>query len=150
AWVRVGSGHEVVPGRTGFAHFFEHLMFFGTEALPLEARERAVLRLGADENAWTWVDQTVYHAVLPARHLPRWSAMEADRFQRLALRPEDVRREAGAVHGEWRKSVASPDEQLYKALMATAFEAHPYGHDTIGLEADIAAMPESWADALDF
>ncbi len=149
-WMDVGSGDEVQAGRTGFAHFFEHLMFHGSQAIPGDAREAELLRLAVEENAWTWLDDTVYHAVLPASSLERYAELEADRFTSLHLTPDGVRREAGAVHGEFRKSQADPEAVLHERMAAAAFRVHPYGHDTIGLEADIARMPDAHADALAF
>ena len=79
-WFEVGSRDEVDPGRTGFAHFFEHLAFYGTPTWPPDRREEQLLRMGAEENAWTWLDETVYHTVLPAAHLDAFLAMEALKF----------------------------------------------------------------------
>lgn len=149
-WMAVGSRDEVEVGRTGFAHFFEHLMFHGTETIPAEVRGSELLRLGAEDNAWTWLDETVYHGTLPASSLRRYAEMEADRFQHLSLAPTGVRREAGAVYGEFRKNRADPNQVLYTELQRLAFGVHSYGHGTIGTEADIAAMPESYDAALAF
>lgn len=146
-WMRVGSGEETVPGLTGYAHFFEHLMFHGSEALPQEAREDRLLRLGVEENAWTSQDATVYHLVLPAESLTDVLTVEADRFRRLSLDADGVEKEAGAVYGEWRKGQASPDRALWAATWATAFSVHPYHHTTLGVEADIAQMPSGLAAA---
>lgn len=141
-WMRVGSGEETVPGLTGFAHFFEHLMFHGSEKLPGPVREKQLLALGVTENAWTNQDATVYHLLLPSGSLERVLTIEADRFQHLSLDAEGVRKEAGAVYGEFRKGQASPDRAVWTAAWATAFDQHPYHHTTMGVEADIAAMPE--------
>ncbi len=149
-WMQVGSRDEVDEGRTGFAHFFEHLMFFGTETLGGREREREVLRLGIEENAWTLIDDTVYHGLVSTENLPRYVEIEADRFQSLTLTSDDVQKESGAVYGEFRKSQASPDNALSVAMWAAAFEEHTYGHDTIGYEADIAAMPTAHAYAKAF
>jgi len=141
-WMRVGSGEETVPGLTGFAHFFEHLMFHGTEEMPGPVREKKLLALSVTENAWTSQDATVYHLMLPAQNLDAVLKIEADRFQALSLEADGVRKEAGAVYGEFRKGRASPDRAVWEATWATAFSSHPYHHTTIGVEADIAAMPE--------
>ena len=149
-WMKVGSRDEVDEGRTGFAHFFEHLMFFGTDTLGGRDREREVLRLGIDENAWTWLDDTVYHGLVSTENLPRYVEIEADRFQHLVLTPDDVQKESGAVYGEFRKGQASPDNAVEVALWAEAFTTHTYGHDTIGYEADIADMPTAHGYAMTF
>jgi zinc protease len=149
-WMEVGSRDEVEPGSTGFAHFFEHLMFHGTPTWPAEKREQRLLALGLQENAWTWLDETVYHAVLPVGALEELVEIEADRFRNLSLQPEGVEREAGAVYGEFRKEQSSPSVALEAKLRELAFGKHPYGHLTIGLETDIAAMPKGYERAKAF
>lgn len=149
-WIAVGSGGENTPGSTGYAHFFEHLMFHGTPARPTAVREARLVALGVEENAWTSQDETCYHLLGPAQHLEELLHIEADRFANLGLTAAGVRREAGAVYGEFRKSEADPYNALWKKLWSTAFTVHPYKHDTLGLEADIQAMPEGLARALAF
>jgi zinc protease len=149
-WMSIGSRNEVESGKTGFAHFFEHLMFHGTPTLSGADRDRELLRLGADDNAWTWTDETVYHTLIPSAALPRVIEIEGDRFQHLKLVEDPLRREAGAVYGEFRKGQADPDTVLYDKLVDAAFTIHPYRHDTLGYEADIAAMPSRYPDALAF
>ena len=149
-WMSVGSRDEVTAGRTGFAHFFEHLMFYGTEELGMAEREQRLLELAVQENAWTWLDETVYHAVLPAQELPTLIELESGRFQGLYLTPDAVKREAGAVYGELRKSQASADGRTSEALYGAAFSAHTYKHDTLGYEADIARYPDGHDDAMAF
>ncbi|HCH65083.1 MAG: hypothetical protein CL927_15640 [Deltaproteobacteria bacterium] len=149
-WMRVGSGEETVAGLTGFAHFFEHLMFHGSDELPKEVREQKLLELSVTENAWTSQDATVYHLVLPAQNLAEVLTVESDRFRNLTLEAEGVRKEAGAVYGEFRKGRTSPDRAVWEATWATAYRSHPYHHSTIGIEDDIAAMPEQLAAARRF
>ena len=143
-WMDIGARDEVVPGTTGYAHFFEHLMFHGSQSLPAEVRERRLLELGVDENAWTSEDNTVYHALAPASSLPDLLAIDADRFAHLHLVESEVRREAGAVQGEHRKSQADPDSAAWNALYGAAFRQHPYHHPVIGTDADVAAMPDGF------
>lgn len=149
-WMDVGARDEVEPGMTGFAHFFEHLMFHGSEALPRDAREKRLLSLAVDENAWTDEDRTVYVARAPAASLGALLEVEADRFSDLSLTAEGVRREAGAVYGEFRKGRASPDRRIHTLLRETAFDTSTYGHPVIGLEDDIAGMPEGLDRAVAF
>jgi zinc protease len=149
-WFSVGSRDEIDEGRTGFAHFFEHLAFYGTEATPGPEREKLLLRMGAEENAWTWLDETVYHVVIPAEQVPDYLDLQADVFQNLHLTPGDIQKESGAVYGEFRKGQASPGNAVGELLWATAFTTHTYGHDTIGYEADIQAMPTAHAYAMAF
>jgi zinc protease len=143
-WMQVGSRNETTPGRTGFAHFFEHLMFYGTESMSRTEREQVMVKMGASENAWTWFDDTVYHGTLTTDHLEQYIGMEADRFQNLKLTPVDVKKEAGAVYGEFRKGKSSPSEQVDNTLFALAYPTHTYGHSTIGTEDDVRAMPTAF------
>ncbi len=140
--VRTGSRDEVEPGVTGFAHFFEHIMFRGTEKLPGPEYDRVVNGMGADANAFTSDDITAYHLTIAKDNLPKVVEIEADRFQNLRYDETQFKTEAGAVYGEYRKSRTSPFSVLFEALQDAAFDAHTYKHTTIGFEADIQAMPE--------
>jgi zinc protease len=139
--VRTGSRDEIEPGRTGFAHFFEHMMFRGTERFPEHVYNATVTRLGADANAYTSDDLTAYHLAFAAEDLETVVELESDRFLNLAYAEPEFRTEAGAVYGEYRKSRTDPFFALHEALRGTAFERHPYGHTTMGFEQDIARMP---------
>ncbi|MBN1417916.1 MAG: insulinase family protein [Planctomycetes bacterium] len=139
--VRTGSRDEVEPGRSGFAHFFEHMMFRGTETYPGPVYDRIVLSMGANANAYTTDDYTCYHLVFAREDLPRVIEIEADRFQNLSYAEREFQTEAGAVYGEYRKGKTSPYEVLFEALQEKAFDVHTYKHTTIGFEKDIAAMP---------
>jgi len=140
--VRTGSRDEVEPGRSGFAHFFEHMMFRGTEKYPADAYYEALTTLGADGNAFTTDDLTAYYLSIAADDLGSIVDLESDRFQHLSYADSAFRTEAGAVYGEYRKNRTNPLYTLYEAMTGAAFEVHPYGHMVIGYEADIAAMPE--------
>src|SRR5690606_19771172 len=139
--VRTGSRDEYEKGRTGFAHFFEHMMFRGTERYPTERYQRILTEIGADANAYTTDDLTAYHVSLAAEDLETVMELESDRFRHLASSQGDFVTEAGAVYGEYRKGGTDPLFALYEAVVETAFDVHPYGHTTMGFEADIAAMP---------
>jgi zinc protease len=139
--VRTGSRDEYEPGHTGFAHFFEHMMFRGTERYPSAEYNRIVTSIGADTNAYTTDDYTAYHFNLAAEDLERVMELESDRFRNLKYSESAFQTEAGAVYGEYRKDRTDPDFALYEQLVGTAFTKHPYGHTTMGFERDIAAMP---------
>lgn len=139
--VRTGSRDEFEPGRSGFAHFFEHMMFRGTRRYPAEAYQHILTEMGADANAYTTDDLTAYHLSVTPTDLERVMDLESDRFMHLAYAERAFKTEAGAVYGEYRKSKTDPLFTLYEALRETAFERHSYGHTTLGFEADIAAMP---------
>src|SRR2546430_1887923 len=81
--VHAGSRNEVEKGKTGFAHFFEHLMFRGTKNMSGKEFGELYAKLGAENNAWTWYDATVYHGTVASLYLPKIIAAEADRFQNL-------------------------------------------------------------------
>ena len=139
--MRTGSRDEYEPGRSGFAHFFEHMMFRGTERYPSELYQKKLAEMGANANAYTTDDHTAYHISMTAEDLEQVLDLESDRFQNLSYPEVAFQTEAGAVYGEYRKSRTDPMFTLYESLMATAFEQHTYGHTTLGYERDIAAMP---------
>jgi zinc protease len=139
--VRTGSRDEYETGRTGFAHFFEHMMFRGTERFPADQYNHVLTRIGANANAYTTDDHTAYHITMAAEDLEQVVELESDRYQNQSYAEDAFQTEAGAVYGEYRKSRTDPDYALYEPLMAAAFTVHPYGHLTLGLERDIALMP---------
>ena len=139
--VRTGSRQEIEPGRSGFAHFFEHMMFRGTPRYSEGAYNTALKRIGADSNAWTWRDQTVYHITATAQALPLLVDLEADRFQHLQYTEADFQKESRAVLGEYNKSAADPSLLMEETLVDAAFTAHTYKHTTIGFLKDVEGMP---------
>jgi len=140
--VRTGSRDEVEPGVTGFAHFFEHMMFRGTEKHP--EYDKVTNGIGADANAFTSRDVTAYHLSFAKADLATVVDVEADRFQNLKYDEAQFRTEAGAVYGEYRKNRTSPFSVLNEAQIDAAFDVHTYKHTTIGFEADIQKMPEQY------
>ena len=111
--VQTGSRNEVEPGKSGFAHFFEHMMFRGTERYPAEAYQEIITRTGARQNAYTTDDYTNYHVTCAKEDLEQVLELEADRFMNLSYSENDFRTEARAVLGEYNKNSADPvdDEQ---------------------------------------
>lgn len=142
--VRSGSRDEVEPGKSGFAHFFEHMMFRGTKKYPAGVYDRIVTRMGADANAFTTDDFTAYHLEFAKEDLEQVIDIESDRFQNLDYETSAFQTEAGAVYGEYRKSVTDPFFLLDEKLRDLAYDAHPYKHTTMGFEADIKAMPQAY------
>jgi zinc protease len=142
--VRTGSRDEVEPGRSGFAHFFEHMMFRGTKKYPGPVYDRIVTGLGADANAFTTDDFTAYHLQFAKEDLEKVIDIESDRFQNLDYEPSAFQTEAGAVYGEYRKSASDPFFMLDEKLRNLAYDAHTYKHTTMGFEADIKAMPQAY------
>ncbi|HYH94587.1 pitrilysin family protein [Hyalangium sp.] len=143
--VRVGSRNEVEPGKTGFAHFFEHMMFKGTKKHPEGERDRIVASYGFDDNAFTTDDFTVYHSYGPTAGVDALIELEADRFRNLEYAEPSFRTEALAVLGEYHKNESRPELKMEEQLLGTAFKAHPYRHTTLGFYEDIKAMPEAYA-----
>ncbi|HEX9942017.1 MAG TPA: pitrilysin family protein [Thermoanaerobaculia bacterium] len=148
--MRTGSRDEVEAGHSGFAHFFEHMMFRGTERFSKDAYNDVLKRMGADSNASTSSDQTIYHIVGPASALETMMDIEADRFKNLKYAEDAFRTEALAVLGEYNKSVSNPVQPMFEKMRDLAFEKHTYKHTTIGFEPDIKAMPGYYDYSLKF
>ena len=142
--VRTGSRDEYEKGVTGFAHFFEHMMFRGTEKYPAEKYNELITRMGASSNAYTSTDMTVYESDISKEDLELVVELEADRFMNLSYELSAFETEAGAVYGEYRKNASSPFFSLYETVRSTAFSRHTYAHTTMGFEADIADMPNQY------
>src|ERR671914_1721473 len=122
--VAAGSRNEVEAGKSGFAHFFEHMMFRGSENYTSEQREKIFTRAGAETNAYTTDDRTVYHATFSKADLEAIMRVEADRFLRLKYTPAHYKTEALAVLGEYNKNSASPFFKMNEVLRETAFKKH--------------------------
>lgn len=148
--VRAGSRNEVEEGVTGFAHFFEHMMFRGTDKYPKDKYEEVLKSIGASANANTSLDRTIYHMLGDAGKLELMFELEADRFQNLNYSIHDFKVEAGAVKGEYTKNFANPEQQLYELIRNVAFERHTYKHTTMGFFKDIVDMPNQYEYSLKF
>jgi len=148
--VRTGSRDEVEKGHSGFAHFFEHMMFRGTAKYSQKQYADLVKRLGADSNATTSDDWTRYYLVGPSSELETMMDMESDRFQNLKYDEQTFRTESLAVYGEYNKSIASPFQPMIEKLRDLAYARHPYKHLPIGFVDDIKAMPDSYQYSLQF
>jgi zinc protease len=146
--VRTGARDEVEEGRTGYAHFFEHMMFRGTERYP--NYDEVTSRIGAARNASTSLDQTMYYLVAASEYLEEIMDLEADRFQNLSYSESDFRTEAGAILGEYQQGAQTPGTVLDRELRQAAWERHTYRHQTIGFEADVRGMPEGYEYSLSF
>lgn len=148
--VQTGSRNEVEPGKTGYAHFFEHMMFRGSENYTPDERDALLKRAGASANAYTSDDRTVYHEVFSKEDLDEVVKLEADRFQRLKYALPEYKTEALAVLGEYNKNSANPLSKLNEVLRATAFNKHTYAHTTMGFLKDIEDMPNQYDYSLEF
>jgi zinc protease len=142
--VQTGSRNEVEPGKSGYAHFFEHLMFRGSKNFTSDQRDEILKRAGASSNANTSDDRTIYHEVFDKADLDKVMQLEADRFKHLQYTVEQYKTEAGAVRGEYDKNSASPFSKLYEKLRETAFKQHTYAHTTMGYIQDIQDFPNQY------
>jgi zinc protease len=143
--VQTGSRNEVEPGKSGFAHFFEHMMFRGTERFSTDAYQAIITRSGARQNAYTTDDYTNYHLTFAKEDLEQVLDIEADRFMNLEYSEADFRTEARAILGEYNKSASEPLTKLIEVQRDHAYTTHTYKHTTMGFIADIEAMPEQFA-----
>ena len=141
---RVGARNEVEPGVTGFAHFFEHMMFRGTDKYSKEDYSAALKSTGAAANANTTQDRTDYHMTGNADKLELMFELESDRFMNLNYSEHEFKTEAGAVKGEYTKNFASPYSQINEKRAETAFTTHTYSHTTMGYFKDIVDMPNQY------
>src|SRR4051812_17050285 len=148
--VRTGSRDEVEPGKSGFAHFFEHMMFRGTKKYSSAAYEAILTKMGASHNAYTTDDYTAYHLNFATEDLEQVIDLESDRFQNLSYAKIVFQTEAGAVYGEYRKNFTSPFRRLDEKIHELAYDAHTYKHTTMGFERDIIAMPTQFDYSLAF
>jgi len=141
-YVRAGGRNEY-PGITGLAHFFEHLMFLGTENLEPGEFDKTMEAAGGANNAYTSPDVTVYTDWFPRSALSTIFELEADRFRNLETYADAVQSEREVVYSERRSSVDNNNfQKLHEQVRATAFVAHPYQFPVIGWPSDI----ESWTE----
>ena len=144
----VGSKNEK-PGRTGFAHLFEHLMFKGSKNVQPEAHTSMISSVGGQSNAYTTDDETVFWETVPSQYLPLILWLEADRMATLRVDRETFTNEREVVKEERRMRVDNqPYGRLNEIIYDQAFTVHPYKHATIGSMEDLEAA--SADDVRDF
>jgi zinc protease len=147
-WYHVGSRDEK-PGRTGFAHLFEHMMFKGSRNVEPEAHPSFISSVGGQSNAYTTEDATVYWETVPAQYLPLILWLEGDRLASLRMDERVFRTEREVVKEERRMRVDNqPYGRLQEIIYDQAFTVHPYKHPTIGSMKDLEAA--SIDDVRDF
>src|SRR5829696_8251036 len=147
-WYHVGSKNEK-PGRTGFAHLFEHMMFKGSKNVEPEAHTSFISSVGGQSNAYTNEDTTVFWQTTPAQYLPLVLWLEADRMATLRIGRDTFERERLVVKEERRMRVENqPYGRLPEIIFDNAFTTHPYKHQPIGSMADLEAA--SIEDVRDF
>jgi zinc protease len=138
-WYHVGSKDEK-PGRTGFAHLFEHLMFKGSKNVQPDQHPSWITSIGGEANAETDEDATIYWQTVPAEYLPLVLWLEADRMASLDVSADKFRTEREVVKEERRLRYENqPFGRLPEIIYDRAFKVHPYRHQTIGSLADLEA-----------
>jgi zinc protease len=147
-WYHVGSKDEK-PGRTGFAHLFEHLMFKGSRNVRPDQHPSWITSIGGQANAETDEDTTLYWQTVPSHHLPLVLWLEADRMASLDVSEDKFLMEREVVKEERRMRFENqPFGRLPEIIFDSAFSTHPYRHQTIGSMADLEAA--SISDVRDF
>ena len=147
-WYHVGSKNEK-PGRTGFAHLFEHMMFKGSKNVEPEGHPSYVSSVGGQSNAFTDEDATVFWETVPAQYLPLVLWLEADRLASLRIEEKVFKTEREVVKEERRMRIENqPYGRLQEIIAEHAFTVHPYKHPVIGSMKDLEAA--SVQDVRDF
>jgi zinc protease len=138
-WYHVGSKDER-PGRTGFAHLFEHMMFKGSRNLRAEQHSALLTAVGGLNNAYTTEDVTVFWETVPSQYLPLVLWLEADRMASLKIDKDTFNREREVVKEERRMRVENqPYGRLAEIIYGLAYTTHPYRHTPIGTMKDLEA-----------
>ena len=144
-WYRVGGADEP-PGKSGIAHFLEHLMFKGTDTIPAGQFSKIVAALGGQDNAFTSQDITAYFQRVEKSKLAQVMGMEADRMANLKLDEKDVLTERKVIQEERRSRVDNdPGSLLQEQMMAALYVAHPYHTPVIGCAPEIANLTRAYA-----
>jgi zinc protease len=147
-WYKIGAADET-PGKSGLAHFLEHLMFKGTAKNPAGRFSQVVATIGGQENAFTSSDYTGYYQQVPRERLRSMMEFEADRMTGLVLTDDVVKPELDVVLEEWNMRVANnPTARLGEQMAAALYLNHPYGRPVIGWRHEIEKLNR--ADALAF
>jgi zinc protease len=138
-WYHVGSKNER-PGRTGFAHFFEHMMFKGSKNVEAEGHPSYISSVGGQSNAYTNEDATVFWETVPSQYLPLVLWLESDRLASLRIDEKAFKNEREVVKEERRMRIENqPYGRLQEIIADQSFEVHPYKHPVIGSMKDLDA-----------
>ena len=132
----LGSKDEAT-GKTGATHLLEHMAFKGMEGKDGEDFDSQFERVGGQLNGTTWADRTNYFEILPSEHIKLAVEAEASRMSNVKIIKEDLKKEMVVVRNELEWGENSPELLLERDVWATAFQAHPYGHLTIGWRSDV-------------
>jgi zinc protease len=147
-WYKVGSADET-PGKTGLAHYLEHLMFRGTSNVPPGEFSKIIAAQGGNDNAFTSYDYTVFFETVAVDRLPMIMQMEADRMQNLRIASETATPELSVVLDErQQRTDNSPEGRFGEKVQHTLMPHYPYGVPVIGWKKEIENL--SVADAKNF
>jgi len=139
-WLKVG-GRDEVPGKTGLAHVFEHMMFKGSKALKPGEYSKRIAAMGGNDNAFTSHDFTAYFETVPATQVDTVLNMEAERFAHLSLNAEEFGREIKVIMEERRmRTEDDPNSHMFEELSAAALRLHPYRNPVIGWMQDLKRL----------
>ncbi len=139
-WLKVG-GRDEVPGKTGLAHVFEHMMFKGSNKLDAGEYSKRISAMGGNDNAFTSTDYTAYFETVPAAQVNEVLAMEAERFAHLKLRDVDFQKEIRVIMEERRmRTEDDPNSRMFEELSAASLRLHPYRNPVIGWMQDLKAL----------
>lgn len=138
-WYRVGSRDEP-SGKTGIAHWIEHMLFKGTPRYPASVLDKAISREGGSWNAMTYLDWTTCYETMPADKIDLALSLEADRMVNCLFDPQEVESERTVIISERQGNENEPLFRLSEEIQAAAFRVHPYHHEVIGDLADLQTM----------
>jgi len=139
-WLKVG-GRDELPGKTGLAHVFEHMMFKGSKRLDAGEFSKRIAAMGGNDNAFTSHDFTAYFETVPAGRVDEVLDMEAERFAHLKLTDAEFRKEIRVIMEERRmRTEDDPNSHMFEELSAAALRLHPYRNPVIGWMQDLERL----------
>ncbi|ATX80917.1 zinc protease [Mariprofundus ferrinatatus] len=139
-WLKVG-GRDELPGKTGLAHVFEHMMFKGSKKLGPGEFSKRISAMGGNDNAFTSTDFTAYFETVPSERVNEVLEMEAERFANLKLRDEDFQKEIRVIMEERRmRTEDDPNSRMFEELSAASLRLHPYRNPVIGWMQDLEKL----------
>ncbi len=139
-WLKVG-GRDEVPGKTGLAHVFEHMMFKGSDKLAAGEYSKRISAMGGNDNAFTSTDFTAFFETVPAARVDEVIGMEAERFSHLSLRNADFQKEIRVIMEERRmRTEDDPNSHMFEELSAASLRLHPYRNPVIGWMQDLKKL----------
>ncbi len=139
-WLKVG-GRDEVPGKTGLAHVFEHMMFKGSAQLKAGEYSKIISAMGGNDNAFTSTDYTAYFETVPAKEVAKVLAMEAERFGHLRLNAKDFDSEIKVIMEERRmRTEDDANSRMFEELSAASLRLHPYRNPVIGWMQDLKTL----------